>query len=147
MNKDSSCWFAERGSSQEIEQGNALMPKFDEKGLIPVVTSDHETGDVLMMAYMNPQALAKTIELGEAVYWSRSRQELWHKGATSGQFQEVVDLRIDCDQDALWMRVRQKGGGACHTGQRSCFYRSIPIKSAPPIGLIGSDEASLRASG
>lgn len=132
--------FAERGGKKEIEEELVLAPKFDEKGLIPVVATDHETGDVLMFAWMNAQALAKTIELGEVVYWSRSRQELWHKGATSGHIQKVRDIRIDCDQDALWIRVEQIGGAACHTGRRSCFYREIPFgeaaASADSDGLV-----------
>lgn len=119
--------FAERGDKKEIEENLALAPKFNEQGLIPVVATDYETGDVLMFAWMNKESLAETINRGEAVYWSRSRQELWHKGATSGNVQKVRELRIDCDQDALWMRVEQVGGAACHTGRRTCFYRSIPL--------------------
>jgi phosphoribosyl-AMP cyclohydrolase len=127
--------FAERGSKEQIEEGTELSPKFDSQGLIPVVATDDETGDVLMFAYMNRESLARTIEIGEAVYYSRSRQELWHKGATSGHVQKVLDLRIDCDQDALWMRVRQQGGGACHVGFKSCFYRSIPVGAPGPVTL------------
>ena len=119
--------FAERGDKSQIEEGAALAPKFDDRGLIPVVTTDVHTGEVLMQAWMNRDALARTIELGEAVYWSRSRQELWHKGATSGHTQLVRELRVDCDQDSLWLRVEQRGGAACHVGYRSCFYRSVPV--------------------
>jgi phosphoribosyl-AMP cyclohydrolase len=128
--------FAERGNKKELEENTVLAPKFDKDGLIPVVASDFDSGEVLMLAYMNRESLQKTIELGEAVYWSRSRQEIWHKGATSGNVQVVRELRIDCDQDALWMRVTQKGfGGACHTGFRSCFYRAIPIGKDANSGM------------
>ena len=119
--------FAPRGDKREIEEGNRLAPKFDPQGLIPVVTTDYESGELLMQAFMNEEALKRTIELGEAVYWSRSRQELWHKGATSGHTQKVRELKIDCDQDAIWLRVDQQGGAACHTGYRSCFFRSVPV--------------------
>ncbi|QDT64881.1 phosphoribosyl-AMP cyclohydrolase [Calycomorphotria hydatis] len=119
--------FAERSSKEFVETGDALAPKFDDRGLIPTVTTDYETGELLMQAWMNEEAVKKTIELGEAVYWSRSRQELWHKGATSGHTQLVKELRVDCDQDTLWLRVEQRGGAACHVGYRSCFYRRIPV--------------------
>jgi phosphoribosyl-AMP cyclohydrolase len=122
----SSVSFGERGSRREIEEGVLLTPKFDSDGLIPCAVTDHQSGAVLMFAYMNAQALALTMETGEAHYWSRSRSELWKKGATSGHVQKVVDLRIDCDQDALWMVVEQTGA-ACHVGYKSCFYRSIPV--------------------
>lgn len=119
--------FSARTSVEQVEEGNELAPKFDENGLIPVVTTDHQTGDVLMHAYMNREAIAKTIELGEAVYWSRSRQVLWHKGATSGLTQRVVQFLIDDDQDTVWLRVEVGGSGAsCHVGYRSCFYREVP---------------------
>lgn len=125
--------FAERGDKSEIEEGTLLAPKFDDRGLIPVVTTDVGTGEVLMQAWMNQEALARTIELGEAVYWSRSRQEIWHKGATSGHVQVVKELRVDCDQDSIWLRVEQRGGAACHVGYRSCFYRRVPVGvDAPP---------------
>ena len=119
--------FSPRGSKQEIEEGTALAPKFDEHGLIPCVTTDAATGELLMFAYMNEEALRQTITLGEAVYWSRSRSELWHKGATSGHVQKVVELRLDCDQDCVWLRVDAGGKAACHVGYRSCFYRSVPL--------------------
>jgi phosphoribosyl-AMP cyclohydrolase len=118
--------FEARTSVEQVEEGTALAPKFDENGLIPVVTTDYESGEVLMHAYMNAEALTKTIELGEAVYWSRSRQTLWHKGATSGLVQKVLEMRIDDDQDTVWLRVDVQGGASCHVGYRSCFYRAIP---------------------
>ena len=115
-------------SKQELEEGTAFAPKFDQDGLIPVVASHAETGEVLMMAYMNEEALTRTIETGEAHYWSRSRGELWHKGATSGQVQKIIDIRTDCDQDAIWIKILPGGdGGCCHVGYESCFYRSIPV--------------------
>jgi len=113
---------------EQVEEGRLLAPKFDKDGLIPVVTTDYETGEVLMVANMNAESFAKTIELGEAVYFSRSRQQLWHKGATSGLTQKVLELRIDCDQDAVVLRVEVGGlGGSCHVGYKTCFYRSIPV--------------------
>ncbi len=124
---DPSTLFASRDDRKAVEQGTALAPKFDRDGLIPCVATDHESGVVLMVAYMNAEALAKTIELGEAVYFSRSRQELWHKGQTSGNVQKVRELRVDCDQDCVWIRVEQVGGAACHTGYKSCFYRKFPV--------------------
>lgn len=108
-----------------LEEGSVLSPRFGRDGLITVVTTDAETGAPLMVAHMNAQALALTLETGQAHYWSRSRQALWHKGATSGQIQHVVDMRIDCDQDALWLSVRQDGAGCCHVGYPTCFYRVI----------------------
>lgn len=119
--------FAPRKSVEQVEEGVELAPKFDAEGLIPVVTTDASSGEVLMHAYMNAEALAKTIELGEAVYWSRSRKVLWHKGATSGLVQKVRQILIDDDQDAVWLRVDVAGGASCHVGYRSCFYRSIPF--------------------
>lgn len=121
--------FAPRRSVAEVEEGRALAPKFDASGLIPCVATG-EAGEVLMLGYMNAEALAKTIETGEAHYYSRSRQVLWHKGATSGLVQEVVEMRIDDDQDAVWLKVRVAGSGAsCHVGFHSCFYRAIPTKT------------------
>lgn len=119
--------FAERTTKAEIEEGTIFAPKFDEKGLIPCITTDHVTGEPLMFAFMNAEALKQTIARGEAVYWSRSRNELWHKGATSGHVQIVKEIRIDCDQDAIWLRVDAQGKGSCHVGYRSCFFRSIPL--------------------
>lgn len=102
-----------------------LNVKFDANGLIAAIAQDHQTKEILMLAWMNEDALQKTLTTGEAHYWSRSRQELWHKGATSGAIQEVHEIRIDCDQDAVILSITQKGGGACHTGRESCFYRKI----------------------
>jgi len=119
--------FKKRISIFEIEEGNFLSPKFNNKGLIPVVTTDHKSGDVLMHGYMNEEAFKKTIETKEAHYWSRSRKTLWHKGKTSGFIQKVVDLRIDDDQDAIWIKVNIGKGASCHVGYVSCFYRSIPL--------------------
>ena len=111
----------------DIEEGLAFQPKFDASGLLTCVATDAATGDVLMVAHMNDEALRKTIESGEAWYFSRSRNALWRKGETSGQTQRVVEMRMDCDQDALWLKVEQDGPGACHTGRRSCFYRAVPL--------------------
>jgi phosphoribosyl-AMP cyclohydrolase len=120
--------FSQRKSIEQVEEGKELAPKFDEHGLMPVVTTDHASGELLMLGFMNREALRKTIELGEAVYYSRSRKELWHKGATSGLVQKVVEMRVDDDQDAIWLRVQVAGNGAsCHVGYRSCFYRTVKI--------------------
>jgi phosphoribosyl-AMP cyclohydrolase len=120
--------FAERVSVEQVEEGRELAPKFDPQGLIPVVTTDFDSGELLMHGYMNAVALQRTIETGEAVYFSRSRNALWHKGATSGMVQKVRELRIDDDQDAVWLRVQVAGRAAsCHVGYRSCFYRSVPV--------------------
>ncbi|MDA7945872.1 MAG: phosphoribosyl-AMP cyclohydrolase [Hyphomicrobiaceae bacterium] len=128
--------FAKRLTVEQVEEGRDLAPKFDEDGLMPAITTDAESGDVLMHGYMNAEALARTIETGEAHYWSRSRNTLWHKGATSGLVQKVVDLRIDDDQDAVWLKVDVAGSGAsCHVGYMSCFYRSIPTGEKPTPGL------------
>ncbi len=126
--------FAARTTVEQVEEGLALAPKFDADGLIPCVTTDANTGEVLMLGYMNGEALQRTIGTGEAHYWSRSRQCLWRKGATSGLVQKVVEMRIDDDQDAVWLRVRVAGSGAsCHVGYRSCFYRSVEL-GGPPGG-------------
>jgi len=118
--------FPTATDKEVLEQGEALTPRFDAAGLIAAVATHAETGEVLMLAWMNAEALERTIATGEAHYWSRSRGELWHKGATSGQVQVVDEIRIDCDQDAVWLKVRPQGdGGACHTGARSCFYRVV----------------------
>src|SRR5215470_2062053 len=119
--------FSERGTSEAVEEGRALAPKFDADGLVTCVATDLATGDVVMVAHMNAEALARTIETGEAWYFSRSRQQLWRKGETSGHVQRVAEMRIDCDQDAVWIKVEQAGRGACHTGRRSCFYRAVPL--------------------
>jgi phosphoribosyl-AMP cyclohydrolase len=124
--------FAERGSLQDVETGTSLAPKFDADGLITAIAADATTGDVLMVAHMNEAALARTIATREAWFWSRSRKELWRKGLTSGNTLEVVDLRVDCDQDAVLLKVRIAGDQvACHQGYRSCFYRSVPLGSKP----------------
>ncbi len=127
--------FAPRTSIEQVEEGCELAPRFDEQGLLPVVTTDADSGEVLMLGYMNAEALARTIAVGEAVYWSRSRQCLWHKGSTSGLVQRVVEMRIDDDQDALWLRVRIEGGASCHVGYRSCFYRTVPLGVPPAAGI------------
>ena len=120
--------FDARTSVEQVEEGTALAPKFDDEGLIPCVTTDADTGEVLMLGYMNAEALERTIATSEAHYWSRSRQCLWHKGASSGLVQKIVEMRIDDDQDAVWLRVQVAGSGAsCHVGYRSCFYRSVPL--------------------
>ena len=116
--------YGNPASRLELEEGVALTPTFDGNGLVTVVTTDVETGDVLMVAHMNAEALSRTIATGDVWYWSRSRAELWRKGATSGHTQRVQDMRIDCDQDALWIRVQQIGP-ACHTNRKSCFYRVV----------------------
>ena len=118
--------FKKRENVAEIEEGNLLSPKFDNDGLIPVITTDHQTNEVLMQGFMNEEALKKTIETKEAHYWSRSRKKVWHKGETSGFVQKVVELRIDDDQDSIWMTVDIGDGASCHVGYRSCFYRSVP---------------------
>ena len=128
--------FAERGSTEEVEEGRALAPKFDADGLVTCVTTDATTGGVLMVAHMNAEALARTIESGEAWYYSRSRRRLWRKGESSGHVQRVTEMRVDCDQDAVWIKVEQEGPGACHTGRRSCFYRAVPLGTAPSRSLV-----------
>ena len=119
--------FKKRDNIKEIEEGKYLAPKFDKNGLIPVVTSDFQTGDILMHAYMNHIALKKTIESKEAHYWSRSQNKIWHKGQVSGFVQKVKEIRIDDDQDSEWLKVDIGKGASCHVGYRSCFYRSIPL--------------------
>ena len=122
--------FHKRNSVKEVEEGITLSPKFDENGLIPCVTTDSNTKEVLMVGYMNEEALIKTIEKGEAFYFSRSRQEVWHKGKASGLIQKINEIRIDDDQDSIWLSVDVAGSGAsCHVGYKSCFYRSIPKKN------------------
>ena len=137
--------FKKRDNIKEVEEGKYLAPKFDENGLIPVITTDFETGGILMHGYMNADALRKTIETKEAHYWSRSRKSIWHKGKTSGFVQKVKEIRIDDDQDAVWLTVDIGKGSSCHVGYKSCFYRSIPLKSKvnENIELIMSDEEKL----
>ena len=119
--------FKKRENVADIEEGNLLSPKFDKNGLIPVTTTDVKTKEVLMHGFMNSSALKKTIETKEAHYWSRSRNEVWHKGNTSGFVQKVIEIRIDDDQDSIWMSVDIGNGSSCHVGYKSCFYRSIPL--------------------
>jgi phosphoribosyl-AMP cyclohydrolase len=119
--------FNKRVTIEQVEEGTELAPKFDENGLIACVTTSAKTGEVLMLGYMNEEALTKTIETGEAHYWSRSRKVLWHKGATSGLVQRVTEMRIDDDQDAVWIAVDIPGDASCHVGYRSCFYRAVPV--------------------
>ena len=128
--ESSSSLFGRRVTVEQVEEGHELAPKFDPQGLIPCVTTDYRSGEVLMVAVMNHEALTLTIETGEAHYWSRSRQQLWHKGATSGLVQRVVEMRIDDDQDCVWLRVEIAGGASCHVGYRSCFYRRVPVGAA-----------------
>ena len=130
--------FAERVTVEQVEEGVELAPKFDDRGLIPAVTTDFESGELLMHGFMNEEALRRTIESGEAHYFSRSREAIWHKGATSGLVQNIIEMRIDDDQDCVWLRVRVGGNGAsCHVGYRSCFYRSLPTGALPdaPVTL------------
>jgi phosphoribosyl-AMP cyclohydrolase len=122
--------FAARGTTREIEEGLVFAPKFDQDGLISCVVTDAVTGEVLMFAHMNEEALARTIETGEAWFYSRSRGTLWRKGESSGHTLRVQELRVDCDQDALWIKAQPQGPGACHTGRRSCFYRAVRLESS-----------------
>ena len=119
--------FKKRDNIKDVEEGKYLSPKFDENGLIPVVTTDFQTGGILMHGYMNNEALKKTIETKEAHYWSRSRKKIWRKGQVSGFIQKVKEIRIDDDQDSVWLSVDIGSGSSCHVGYRSCFYRSIPL--------------------
>ena len=118
----------------DIEEGLAFQPRFDASGLVTCVATDAGTGEVLMVAHMNDEALRKTLATGEAWYFSRSRNSLWRKGETSGHVQRVVEMRMDCDQDAIWIRVEQTGA-ACHTGRRSCFYRAVPLGKSGAVAL------------
>lgn len=135
--------FAERGSTEAIEEGLAFAPKFDADGLITCVATDAGSGDVLMVAYMDAEALRRTVQTGEAWYFSRSRQRLWRKGETSGHVQHVREMRVDCDQDAVWIKVEQIGDGACHTGRRSCFYRAVVPGKAGAVALEFRDAEQL----
>ena len=119
--------FEKRLSVEQVEESQSLAPKFDQEGLIPVVTTDFTSGEVLMQGYMNAESFSMTLELAEAVYFSRSRKQIWHKGKTSGLVQKIKEIRIDDDQDCIWLRVEVEGGASCHVGYRSCFYRSIPF--------------------
>jgi phosphoribosyl-AMP cyclohydrolase len=138
--------FSPRGSGQglsthEIEEGQIFAPKFDGSGLITCVVTDVDSGAVLMVAHMNAQALERTVTSGEAWFYSRSRQALWKKGETSGHVLHVAEMCVDCDQDVLWLRVRQSAAGACHTGRRSCFYRAV-VRGEPrgPLKLAFRDD-------
>ena len=125
----------------EIEEGLTFSPKFDASGLVTCVATDAASGDVLMVAHMNDEALRKTIATGEAWYYSRSRKALWKKGETSGHVQRVIEMRMDCDQDAVWIRVAQEGEGACHTGRRSCFYRAVTHKDgSAKLSFVDADK-------
>ena len=119
--------FKKRDNIKEVEEGKYLEPKFDENGLIPIITNEFKNGDILMHGYMNDEALKKTIETKEAYYWSRSRKKIWHKGQISGFVQKVKEIRIDDDQDSIWLSVDIGNGASCHVGYRSCFFRSIPL--------------------
>ncbi len=134
----SSYVFPARTSTAEIELGTTLQPKFGPDGLVPCITTDHETNEVLMFAFMNAEALAHTITSGQATYWSRSRHKLWIKGEESGNTQLVRELRVDCDQDVILLKVENVGGAACHNGYKSCFYRQLAA------GAKADDPASLR---
>ena len=136
---DSSPAFAVRRSTDEVEEGAAFAPKFDAEGLVTCVATDARSGVVLMVAHMNAQALQQTIATGEAWYFSRSRRALWRKGESSGHVQRVVEMRVDCDQDAILIKVEQSGG-ACHTGRRSCFYRAVPLGKAGAVTLEFREE-------
>jgi phosphoribosyl-AMP cyclohydrolase len=128
--------FGPRDTKQTIEEGLAFAPKFDEHGLIAALAVDADTHEPLMLAYMNADTLRETLTLGQAVYYSRSRKERWHKGATSGEYQDVIEIRTDCDQDALILRVRQHGGGCCHTSRRTCFYRKVVTPSEGGVVMM-----------
>ena len=132
--------FEQRKTIEQVEESTELAPKFDHDGLIPVVTTDFDSGEVLMQGYMNEEAFKTTISLGEAVYYSRSRKTLWHKGKTSGLIQKIKEIRIDDDQDCVWLRVDVKGGASCHVGYRSCFYRSIPLDNSSSKVVLKFEE-------
>jgi phosphoribosyl-AMP cyclohydrolase len=133
--------FPSPADKAELEAGDRLTPKFGADGLVTCVATDAASGEVLMIAHMNTEALEKSIQTGIAHYWSRSRQELWRKGDTSGQVQTIVEMRVDCDQDAVWIRVEVGGdGNSCHTGRRSCFYRGVPLGHAPADTRLSFNE-------
>jgi phosphoribosyl-AMP cyclohydrolase len=132
--------FGQRRSTEEVEEGLRLAPKFDADGLVTCVATDAQSGEVLMVAHMNAEALRRTIASGEAWYFSRSRRALWRKGESSGHIQRVLEMRIDCDQDAVLVKVEQVGPGACHTGRRSCFYRVVPLGQAGAVQLEFRDD-------
>jgi phosphoribosyl-AMP cyclohydrolase len=130
-----------KSTAHDIEEGLTFAPKFDAHGLVTCVATDAASGDVLMVAHMNAEALKRTVETGEAWYFSRSRGALWRKGESSGHTQRVTEMRIDCDQDAVWIKVEQHGPGACHTGRRSCFYRAVPLRRKGAVTLEFRDAA------
>jgi len=134
MSSSTQISFGNRDDKKAVETGHTFSPKFDDNGLIVAIAQDADTNEVLMVAYMNEESLKQTLEIGEAVYFSRSRQKLWHKGAPSGHTQVVESILTDCDQDALVVKVRQKGPGCCHAGYRSCFYRNIQ-EAGDPVAL------------
>jgi phosphoribosyl-AMP cyclohydrolase len=141
MSTDSRYTFASRDDRKAVETGPDFAPKFDSDGLIPAIAQDAESGEILMVAYMNEEALRLTLEVGEGVYYSRSRQEIWHKGKTSGHVQTVKEVLVDCDQDALVLKVIQHGSGACHTGYRSCFFRKVAGEGDPtPLEQVYTDK-------
>jgi phosphoribosyl-AMP cyclohydrolase len=135
MTGDASIPVPDTASTHDIEEGRAFAPKFDADGLVTCVATDAGTGEVLMVAHMNAEALQRTIATGDAWYYSRSRKALWKKGESSGHVQRVREMRIDCDQDAVWIKVEQQGAGACHTGRRTCFYRAVPLKASGAVTL------------
>jgi phosphoribosyl-AMP cyclohydrolase len=128
--------FAPRGTTEQVEEGRVFAPKFDENGLITCIIADAWSGEVLMLAYMNDEALARSIETSETWLYSRSRKSLWKKGETSGHTMRIVEIRVDCDQDALLVRVEQTSAGACHTGRASCFYRALPMRERAGHTLV-----------
>jgi phosphoribosyl-AMP cyclohydrolase len=140
----SSQMFSARIDKNQIENGSVFCPKFDQSGLIAAMAIDVNTKEPLMLAWMNEESLRMTLEKGEAVYWSRSRKEIWHKGATSGQIQKIIEIRTDCDQDALILYVKQAGGGACHTGRNSCFYRKITPGSNAALDFLEKKSANAK---
>jgi phosphoribosyl-AMP cyclohydrolase len=134
-------FFAERGTPAEIELGLAFQPRFDDDGLMPAIVTDSATGEVLMFAWMNAEAIALTLQTRIGHFWSRSRRKLWRKGEESGNLLHVTEVRTDCDQDVLWLRASVGGDGvACHTGARSCFYRSLPLGAPPTPDLVMARE-------
>lgn len=135
--------LGERGDKSALEEKNVFAPKFDADGLIPAVAMDAVSKEPLMLAYMNEKSLLMTLELGEAVYYSRSRQELWHKGATSGHVQRIKEIRTDCDQDAVILYVEQLGAGACHTGRSTCFYRKVALDEGRDPAALSFTETEL----
>ena len=140
--------FPPPGLRKDVEEGTRLTPRFDANGLVACIAVDAHDGRVLMLAHMNAESLRLTLETGEAWYWSRSRGELWHKGATSGQTQRIIEMRVDCDQDALLISVEVGGdGGCCHTGRPSCFYRAVSLDPETGQVMLGTGESRLGAAG